>query len=352
MLYQIKVKSTTIPSIEKTFTCDAEESLIDAGLRQAILLPFSCKNGVCGSCKGKVLQGEFTLKPHDPTVLTEEERQTGTTLLCCVKPKSDLEIEASIKDNDFPAQKIPVRVATINRVNHDVIRLFLQLPTGQHLRFRAGQYIDILLRSGERRSYSIANAPSDNASQVELHIRWMPGGLFTEQLFEHMKEKEILRIEGPLGLFYLREGTGPIILLASGTGFAPIQSILKEMIHQKINRPVYLYWGARRRADLYNHTEAEELLSQLKNTGSPTAVYVPVLSEASEECQWQGRTGLVHEAVLKDFPDLTTFEVYACGAPIMVAEARKAFLSQKNLKEENFFSDAFISKKDISNFYT
>jgi CDP-4-dehydro-6-deoxyglucose reductase, E3 len=243
----------------------------------------------------------------------------------------------------FSVKKMPVRVSTLERASHDVIVLRLQLPAADAFQYHAGQYVEFILRDGDRRSYSMANAPHTQAAgpQMELHIRHMPGGKFTDQVFGTMKEKDILRIEGPYGSFYLREDSDkPIVLLASGTGFAPVKAILQHMAHKGINRPVVLYWGGRRPADLYQSAWIEEQLQAM-----PNLRYVPVVSDALPEDGWTGRTGFVHSAVLQDLPDLSGHEVYACGAPVVVESARRDYLAA-GLPEEAFFADAFTSAKD------
>ncbi len=216
----------------------------------------------------------------------------------------------------------------------------LQLPANDTFQYRAGQYIEFLLRDGARRSYSMANAPQ--GSTVELHIRHMPGGKFTDHVFGAMKEKEILRVEGPHGSFYLREDSDkPLILLASGTGFAPIKALLEHMMAKDIKRKATLYWGGRRPADLYMNAWVREFQSKM-----PTLDYVPVVSDALPADQWSGRTGYVHAAVLADFPDLSAYEVYACGAPIVVESAKKEYVTQAGLPEDAFFADAFTSEAD------
>jgi CDP-4-dehydro-6-deoxyglucose reductase len=220
----------------------------------------------------------------------------------------------------------------------------LQLPATVALKYRAGQYVEFILRDGSRRSYSMANAPEHlgEPPMVELHLRHMPGGKFTDHVFGAMKEKEILRVEGPLGSFFLREDSdAPIVLLASGTGFAPIKAIVEHMRAKGIDRPAVLYWGCRRKADLYLHDWATEAAASL-----PWLRYVPVLSEPAPEDGWTGRTGLVHQAVMADLPDLSAHEVYACGAPVMVESAQRDFTAHCGLSADRFFADSFTSERD------
>ena len=246
--------------------------------------------------------------------------------------------------NAFPIKKMPVRVNALEKLSHDVMRVQLQLPAHTAFQFHAGQYLEFILRDGSRRAYSMATPPhvAANTPAIELHIRHMPGGKFTDHVFGAMKEKEILRAEGPFGSFFLREDSDkPMVFLASGTGFAPIKALLEHMQHKVMTRPVSLYWGGRRPEDLYMDAWLKEL-----STSMPNLSYVPVISDALPEDHWSGRTGYVHQAVLDDFADLSGHEVYACGAPVVVDAARSSYTSQRGLPEECFFADAFTSEAD------
>jgi CDP-4-dehydro-6-deoxyglucose reductase len=238
---------------------------------------------------------------------------------------------------------MPARVAKLERVSDDVVLLSLQLPANERLQYRAGQYIEFLLKDNKRRSYSMANAPHKD-ELITLHIRHMPGGVFTDHVFGAMKERDILRFEGPLGTFFLREDSDkPIVLLASGTGFAPIKAIIEQLEHTQTKRPIVLYWGGRRPKDLYMHALCEEWARAL-----PDFKYVPVISDAAPEDNWSGRTGFVHRAVIEDFADLSGHQVYACGAPIVVESAKRDFVAQCKLPEEEFYADSFTSEADLA----
>jgi CDP-4-dehydro-6-deoxyglucose reductase len=229
----------------------------------------------------------------------------------------------------------------MTRLSEDVMVLQLQLPANDNFRYRPGQYVEFMLRDGARRSYSMANAPQAGNS-LELHIRHMPGGKFTDHVFGAMKEKEILRIEGPFGSFFLRENSQkPLIFLASGTGFAPIKALIEYMQQIATARPVTLYWGGRRPSDLYMDAWVREQAAT-----QPLLTYVPVVSNAIEKDHWAGRTGFVHQAVLQDHPDLSGYQVYACGAPVVIDSARRDFCGAAHLPEEEFFADAFTSLAD------
>lgn len=330
----------------RSFEAQPDEPMLVAGIRQGVGLPYGCKDGACGSCKCKLLSGRVTHGPHQSKALSAEEEASGYVLTCCGVAQSDVVLESRqvTEAGAFPIKKMPVRVSALERASDDVMIVRLQLPAADAFQYHAGQYIEFMLRDGDRRSYSMATAPhtQSQAPSMELHLRHMPGGKFTDHVFGNMKEKEILRIEGPYGSFFLREDSDkPIVLLASGTGFAPIKAMLEHMQFKGIARPTTLYWGGRRPADLYQH---DWLMDQL--THMPHLRYVPVVSDALPEDAWTGRTGFVHLAVLQDFPDLSGHQVYACGAPIVVDSARSAYIAQAGLPAEEFFADAFTSAAD------
>jgi CDP-4-dehydro-6-deoxyglucose reductase len=340
MTFQITVQ----PSGHQ-FACEEGDTVLAAAIRAGVGLPYGCKNGACGSCKGKVLEGEVTHKAHQQRALSADEEVRGMSLFCCAVPQGDLVIEARevAGSSDYPIRKMPTRVSTIHKAAPDVAVITLQLPANEALAYRAGQYIEFLLKDGRRRAYSIAVAPSFGGP-LELHVRHLPGGVFTDHVFTNMKEREILRFEGPLGTFFLREESDkPIVLLASGTGFAPVKALVEHMIHLKSTRPVSLYWGGRRPQDLYMHELCEQWAREM-----PHFRYIPVVSDALPEDQWQGRTGYVHLAVMQDFPDLSGFQVYACGAPVMVDAARKDYVEQCKLPADEFYADAFTTEKDLA----
>ena len=327
------------------FSCEDDETILAAAVRAGIGLPYGCKNGACSSCKGKVVSGTVSHKAYQERALPAEEAAAGMALFCCATAHSDLVIEARevAGSEDYPLRKMPSRVATLEKVAPDVVVMTLQLPANETLKFRAGQYIEFLLRDGKRRSYSLATAPDQN-QPLSLHIRHMPGGVFTDQVFSTMKERDILRFEGPLGTFFVREDSDkPMVLLASGTGFAPIKAIVEHLQAQGSQRAMTLYWGGRRPQDLY----MDGLCRQWAAT-MPNFRYVPVVSNALPEDGWQGRSGFVHAAVMADLPDLSGYQVYACGAPIVVESAKRDFVAQCQLPEDEFYADAFTSEADLN----
>jgi len=342
--YQVTLKTSG-----KQFTVNQDETVLEAALSQNINLPYGCKNGACGSCKGKILEGQVTHGQHSESAMSRADETAGATLFCCAHPQSDLLIEAREVQGagDIAIRKVPCRVNEISRRGSDVAILKLQLPASERFQFLAGQYLEFLLKDGQRRAYSIANAP-EQEGPLELHIRHLPGGLFTDFVFAAkdpaLKEKDILRFEGPLGSFFLREDSKkPIIFVAAGTGFAPIKSIIEQMQAKKIQRPISLYWGGRRPSDLYLNSLCETWAKDL-----PDFKYIPVISNALPEDTWDGRSGFVHEAVMTDHPNLKDFQIYACGAPVMVNAARQDFSSKCHLPEEEFFADSFTSAADLA----
>ena len=325
------------------FEAQPGESLLAAGIRQGIGLPYGCKDGACGSCKCKLVSGQVAQSNFQRKALSEDEEAQGFVLTCSAKALSDITLESRqvTPAGALPVKKMPTRVSSLTRKTDDVMVMQLQLPANDTFVYRAGQYVEFILRDGARRSYSMANAPSQGPG-IDLHIRHMPGGRFTDLVFGSMKEKDILRIEGPMGSFFLREESSkPMVFLASGTGFAPLKALLEHMQHCGITRAVTLYWGGRRPADLYMDDWVRAQCDAMPNLG-----YVPVVSDALPEDAWQGRTGFVHRAVLEDFPDLSGHQVYACGAPVVVDSAKRDFAALAGLPADEFFADAFTSEAD------
>jgi CDP-4-dehydro-6-deoxyglucose reductase len=330
----------TITPSGHSFVCNEGNTVLAAAMDADLMLPYGCRNGACGTCKGKIVEGRVDYGPHQASTLTDAEKQLGLVLFCCAKPLSDLVIEVREvrKAGDIRIRKLPCRVESIDKPAPDVAIVKLKLPANERLQYLAGQYIDLLLKDNRRRSFSLATPPHDDAL-LELHIRHLPGGWFSDQLFMQFKGREILRFEGPLGTFFLREESDkPIIFVAGGTGFAPIKGIIEHALHREIDvtRPMVLYWGARAKQDLY--------LPDLPGTWqqrSRNFTYIPVLSDPVPEDAWQGRNGFVHQAVLDDFADLSGYQVYVCGGPAMVDAARKSFTAERGLPPEDFFADSF-----------
>jgi CDP-4-dehydro-6-deoxyglucose reductase len=334
MTYQVTISNTGT-----RFLVDNNERILDAAIRQGIGLPYGCRNGQCGTCKGQISSGKVRYETATEA-LTSEERQHGKALFCQAYAQSDLEIIVNelTHSAEVPLKRFPAKVIEMQRLNHDVMRVKLKLPPSMRLQFFAGQYIDFILKDGRRRSFSIANPPHID-DVIELHVRHIQGGEFTGEIFDNMSINSIVRLEGPLGSFYLREDSDrPVILLAGGTGFAPINGIIEHALRKNIQREFYLYWGARSFADLYMHDKAQhwaEIYAHIH--------YTPVLSEPDSD--WSGRVGFVHDAVLADFQDLSGYEVYASGPPVMVYAGRDAFVPL-GIDAQNYYSDAFEFSND------
>ncbi len=332
-------KVTVQPS-GHTFEVQEGESVLTAALRQDLVLPYGCRNGACGSCKGRIVEGRVDYGIHQRKALTDEEKAQGKALFCQARPLTDLVVEARTigAAKEVQVRTLPCRVQKLERVADDVMVIYLRLPANERLQFLAGQYIEFLLKDGSRRSFSMGNAPHDD-ELIQLHVRHVPGGQFTDHVFTRMKQRDILRFEGPLGTFFLREDSQkPIVFVASGTGFAPIKSIIEHALRKNLARPMTLYWGGRRPKDLYMDVLARQWPIR----------YVPVVSDALPEDNWSGRTGFVHRAVMQDFPDLSGYQVYACGVPVMVDAARRDFVQQCRLPEDEFYADSFTTQADLA----
>jgi len=324
-------KTTILPS-NHSFEIKPEETIIEAALVHGFTLPHSCRNGACGVCKGKILQGSVDYGNHQAYALTEAEKEAGMALFCCAKARSDLVIESLevTTGSEIQVKTLPCRVQKMEKVAHDVMVLYLKLPANEFLQFLAGQYIDILQKDDKPRSFSLANAPHESEF-LELHVRNIAGGAFTHHVFNEMKERDILRIKGPLGTFFLREDSNkPIIFVASGTGFAPVKAIIEHAMFIGLKRPMHLYWGVRKQADFYMLDET----IQWEQYG------IKITRVVSDEA-WSGRTGFVHQAVVDDYADLSGYQVYACGAPVVVEAAHRDLTQKCFLPNEEFFSDAF-----------
>lgn len=315
------------------FTVDEGETILAAGLRQQFMLPFGCQSGGCGSCRVRLLQGEVEHR-LPPPALSAAEIEAGYILMCLAQPKSDLTIDLHQPpqlENLRPRQ-LPCRALGREMLADDVIRFVVKLPKGERFDYLPGQYIDFLLEDGRRRSFSLANAP--NGETLEMHLRITPGGRFARWVQQEMPDRAILRFEGPLGAFYIREDSArPILMMAGGTGFAPLKAMLEGLFASGVNRPAHLFWGARSRADLYLHALVEQWAAQ-----HPLFRYTPVLSEP--DADWKGETGFVHEALLRAYPQLDGREAYLSGPPAMVRAGKDAFIAA-GLDADHLYYDSF-----------
>ncbi|AFZ82651.1 2Fe-2S iron-sulfur cluster-binding protein [Candidatus Kinetoplastidibacterium crithidiae] len=314
------------------------QSILEAAKEKQIALPHSCSNGKCAKCKCKVLSGSFEISNYSNKALTDQEKSNNIILTCKTYPLSDMVIQYDHLIDKSPSFKTIGRVISIERKTVDVIILKIKISFGERFLFKPGQYVDFLLKNGEKRSYSIANSPFID-QYLEFHIKHFFGGLFTDQLFGltniHLKEDDILRLEGPFGSFILQEKSkNPIIFLASGTGFAPIKSMMEYIIRENIfSQPIYLYWGARKLSDIYMNDLAKSWESLIVNFK-----YRPVLINEISESMVN-----IPEYVMKDFKDLSSFQIYACGSNIMIESAKRDFITKCRLPVNKFYSDAFIS---------
>jgi CDP-4-dehydro-6-deoxyglucose reductase len=325
-------KVQVLPSNHE-FTTETDETLLDAALRQGISLPYGCRNGRCGTCVSQLLSGDIAYPSGNTEAL--EGAGADACLVCQAVPLSDLSIQVREVETgqEIEVKTLPCRVVEIEHLAHDVIRLYLKLPENQRLQFLAGQYLDFILSDGRKRAFSIANAPHDD-ELIELHIRHVGGGKFTDYVFSKMKEKAVLRIEAPLGSYYLREDSQrPVILMGGGTGFAPLKAIIEHAFYLGITRPMHLFWGVRSQRDLYLKDLPEHWAETHENFR-----YTPVLSEP--DADWTGRTGWVHDAVVADYPDLSGHDLYMSGPPPMINAAKDSFIAC-GLTMDNMYSDAF-----------
>ena len=332
MAFHIQITET-----DHEFYCESDEAILAAALRQGVSLPYGCRNGSCGTCLGKVVSGEVVYSDGLPMALSEEDHKVGMSLFCQARPKSDLVLEAKeiSTEQQIEIKTLPVRVETIEKLSGDVIRLYLRLPATERLQFLAGQWIDMLMKDGERRGFSIANAPYAD-DHIELHIRHVVGGRFTDFVFEQLKNNDLLRFEGPHGSFFLREDAErPLILIAGGTGFAPLKGILEHAFKVGINRPMHLFWGVRGKQDLYLDELPKRWLQEQKNFS-----YTPVLSEPDAADDWTGETGFVDQAVAKVYKDMSAYSVYMAGPPVMIGACKTTFEKQ-GLPSDELFYDSF-----------
>lgn len=321
----------------KQITVHEHETILAAALRQEMIVPYGCQNGACGSCKAELISGTVDYGDVQPQALSEKEKAQGKVLLCKAKPLEDLEISAKElpTDQQFTVKIMPARASQLEKLSHDVMQLTLKLPPNKDFKYIPGQYIDILLTGGKRRSFSLATASADN-DELQLHIRYVPNGEFSEFVFTQMQPKTLLRLQGPLGTFFLRQDSDrPIILVAGGTGFAPVKAIIEAALNKGVNRPMHLFWGARAKRDLYLRELPYTWEQRYKNFR-----YTPVLSEANPEDQWSGESGWVHEAVVRHYPKLDTHEIYAAGPPPMIEAGQSAY-SAHGLSLDNYFFDSF-----------
>ena len=331
--------TVTVSPSGHQFSVEPGEAILDAAIRQGVALPYGCRGGRCGACVAPLLSGEISY-PGDIVPEALEGQQPDRCAPCTALAESDLTIQVREAESaaDIEVKTLPCRVQEIDHLSHDVVRLKLKLPDNQRLQFMAGQYLDFILADGRHRAFSIANPPHDDEF-IELHIRHVDGGEFTDWVFAQMQARTILRIEAPHGTFVLDEdSTRPMVFIGGGTGFAPLKAQIEHAFKEGIERPMTLYWGVRSRRDLYLPELPQQWVEE-----HPNFRFVPVLSEPDDD--WEGRTGFVHEAVLQDFADLPAHDIYMAGPPAMVKAGRDAFRAA-GVPDEQLHYDSFEYAED------
>jgi CDP-4-dehydro-6-deoxyglucose reductase len=337
MAFQVEIKSSG-----HRFPVKSGETVLEAALHHGVGLPYGCRNGACGSCMATLDSGSIHYPDGEPEALAGEDA-TGKIIICQAHPQSDLvisvrEVQA---EKDINIKILPCRAEQLERLSHDVMLVRLKLPESERLQFLAGQYMEFILKDGRRRAFSIANAPHHD-EYLEMHIRHVPGGSFTGHVFDEMRDRALLRIEGPLGSFYLREDSQrPVLMMAGGTGFAPLKGMLEHAFYIGMDRPVHLFWGVRALRDLYMDNIPRGWEQQF-----PNFTYTPVLSEPDQGDQWQGATGQVHEVLMTRYPDLGDFDIYMSGPPAMIETSTPAFVT-RGAHLDHMYSDAFEFAKDV-----
>ncbi len=328
----------------RTLKVGADQSVLAAALSAGLNLPHSCKSGHCGSCRAQLITGTVRYPNGRPLGISTEEERGGGVLLCQARAASDLSVRARHLGSvgEVEIKTLPCRIARLVPLAPDVLQVWLRLPVVERLPFRAGQYLDVLLEGGRRRSFSIASPPHDSG-ELELHVRRVAGGGFTERLFAPgagaLAAGSLLRIEGPVGQFTYHDGTRPLIMVAGGTGFAPLKSMLRHVLENGGRRQIHLYWGARTAADLY-----EEALVRSWVARYPNLRFSAVLSQDPAGADRRG--GWVHEAVLADHRDLSGMDVYAAGPPAMI-EALRARFPAHGLPAARLWFDSFDYAPDV-----
>ncbi len=336
----LEIMSSTIINQRNdvSFVAHENETILDAALRNNHIYPYGCRSGICGACKSELVQGQVDYGDHEEFALSDLEKQQGKVLLCQAVPLGDVVIDTEevMTGTQIQIKMLPCRVRKLTRLASDVIQLYLALPRTQSFNFIPGQYIDIVLKNGLRRSFSIANLPAQVAEEgIELHIRHVPDGHFTPRVFDAMNERDLLRFEGPFGTYFLQtEENKPLIMIAGGTGFSPIKGLFQQAVEKNPDQDIHIFWGARDEQDLYMDGLVKKWLSTY-----PNLKYTPVLSE-STSTDWTGETGFVHEIVCNTYDTFAGHDVYASGPPIMIDSVRNS-LGEKGMKSDRFFFDSF-----------
>ncbi len=312
-----------------SFNTEISQTILEVALSQHLNLPHGCKNGTCGACKCKVISGDIILDKYNQKILNEDEKNQGYTLLCKAHANTDVELYIPNLLNSFPVKTLPAKITSIVKIGSIAI-LKCKTPPKQKFGFFAGQYIEIML-NGKNRSYSIANY-SEDGGEIEIHVKYHKGGVFSEFVWNELKDNMILRFKGPLGNFKLQNSKKPIILVCTGTGFAPIKSILESILKSGVERQINLYWGNRNQQDFYLLDKLNEWKIQLN---------LKITLCLSREQQLGFIDGYVTDCIRNDFENLDDYEMYACGNLKMIEDVYELSTLKLNLKKEYFYSDAF-----------
>ncbi|KIF50406.1 FAD-binding oxidoreductase [Vibrio owensii] len=308
----------------------SKDNLLEDALQQSVTLEHSCKTGDCGVCSAELIQGK--VEDENGEIISE-----GHFLTCQSRAKSDVVLRANYYPElaNIKTQTLPCKVSSIEFPTSDIIVLKLRFPPTSDFDYLPGQYVDLNYK-GIKRSYSIANAKTQT-KEIELHIRRVENGEMSDLLFaSNLKLNQLMRIEGPKGTFFVRGGDRPIIMIATGTGIAPVKAAVEQLMEAKDSRSIHIYWGMRYKNEFYD-IGFEHLTKQYKNI-----VFTPVLSR--EELIPSGRVGYVQDIVTQDFESLSSVDIYACGSLKMIEQAKVVF-EKKGLPESGFFSDAFTPAK-------
>lgn len=330
----------TLAGENSRFTCEEGQTVLDAALEKGITISYGCRNGLCGSCMGELVRGDIEYPEGQPGGISQQDADQGKVLFCKAVPRGDIEIKVTVlkPEVEIVVKTLPARVKKIEHLTDDVIKLILQLPAIENFNFKAGQWVYFVLKDGKKRAFSIANSPNDQ-NELELQIRHAVGGVFTDFVFDNLTEGLLLQIEGPHGTFYFQHDERPILLVAGGTGFAPIKGIFEEISQQNLNQPIHVFWGSRARKDLYQNDLVEQWVDEYGIR------YTPVLSDPDENDDWQGEYGFVHEAVVRSIPDLSEHAVYMAGPPQMIESCKQVFI-QAGLHAERLYYDSFDYSTD------
>lgn len=330
----------TLAEENTQFSCEENQTVLDAALEKGIAISYGCRNGLCGSCMGDLLEGQITYPDGQPGGLNEADRDQGKALFCKAVPQCDITIKVNVlkPQAEIAVKTLPAKVKQIEHLTDDVVKLILQLPAVEPFNFKAGQWVYFVLKDGKKRAFSIANSPNEQ-NELELQIRHAIGGVFTDFVFDSLTTGLLLQIEGPHGTFYFQQDDQPILLVAGGTGFAPIKGIFEEISQLEQQPPVHIFWGSRARKDLYQNELVERWVKEFG------IQYTPVLSDPEDGDNWDGESGFVHQSVIKAFPDLSKHAVYMAGPPQMIESCKEAF-TRAGLHQEKLYYDSFEYSSD------